>query len=88
MTQKAGSSKYVRIRIDTIIGHWDKEFPISAKIKDVIHAAIKHFGLTRSGRYALKLNRKSEIVLMPSRSLNRYKITNGDALILEVIGII
>lgn len=88
MTGKAGSSKHVRIRIDTVVGHWDKEFPVSAKIKDVIHTAIRHFGLTRSGHYALKLKRKSEIVLMPSRSLNRYKIRDGDVLILEVIGII
>jgi uncharacterized ubiquitin-like protein YukD len=88
MVRKTACNKYVKIRIDTIVGYWDKEFPVSIKVKDVLHAVIRHFELTRSGCYALKLKRKSETILIPSRSLSRYRITNGDVLILEVIGII
>lgn len=88
MARKTRSSKHVKIRIETVIGYWDKEFPASIKVKDVIYSAIRHFGLTRSGHYALKIKRKTEIILIPSRSLNRYKITDGDVLVLEVIGII
>ena len=88
MTEKTGNGKHVKIRIESVIGYWDKEFPISAKVKDVIYSAIRHFGLTESGHYALKVKRKSEVVLIPSRSLSRYRIADGDILILEVIGII
>ena len=88
MTGKTGNGKHVKIRIETVLGYWDKEFSISTKVKDVIYSAIRHFELTRSGHYALKLKRKSEIVLIPSRSLSRYKIAEGDSLFLEVVGIV
>ena len=41
MKEKSGGGKHVKIRIETVIGYWDKEFPISAKVKDVIYSAIR-----------------------------------------------
>jgi hypothetical protein len=84
-THEHGDHEVVLI-VQTTRGEKNIRFSKTAKIQDVIEAAIKEFGFAHGDQFQLVLGSNPSEILAPDRTLVSYHLIDGTIVILTAIG--
>ena len=83
---KSMNDKQLSVVVQSTRGSKTLSFAKTAKISDVISAAVKAFGFAPGDRFELAFATKPGEVLQPERPLVSYHVTDGTAFLLTSIG--
>jgi hypothetical protein len=80
------NDKELAVSVQSTRGTKSFNFPKTAKISDVISAAVSAFGFAPGDRFELALATNPGEVLQPERPLVSYHVTDGTVFLLTSIG--
>ncbi len=78
--------KSIELTIETTRGTKVLSFEKTAKVADVIAAAVREFGFSSGDRFELVLKSDTAEPLRPERTLVSYHLTDGTTVVLTAIG--
>ena len=78
--------KELTLTIETVRGAKSFTFPKTAKVREVIEAAVAAFALAPGDKYDLMLATDLGSPLQPDRPLVSYHLKDGDKLVLSSVG--
>jgi len=87
MTEHDKPDSDISLKIKTVRGDLERDFPKNTRVKEVIKAVVQHFGFSNEGKYELKAESDADNPLDPDQSLANLGLKDHGIFVLTDLGV-